>query len=80
MMARVRLFAAAAAAAGTKELDTSAPTLTALKRELAARGDELARVLQRCTFLVDGAAVVRSEDRDITTAEHVDVLPPFAGG
>ena len=79
-MTRVRLFAAAAAAAGAKELDTGAPTLSALKRELAARSDELARVLGRCTFLVDGAAVLRDDDRDIATADHVDVLPPFAGG
>ena len=79
-MARVRLFAAAAAAAGTKELDSTAPTLSVLKQELAARNDELARVLVRCTFLVDGAAVVRDDDRDLTAAEHVDVLPPFAGG
>ncbi|HVU73598.1 MAG TPA: MoaD/ThiS family protein [Mycobacteriales bacterium] len=79
-MARVRLFAAAAAAAGEKELDTTATTLSALKAELAARNDELARVLLRCTFLVDGAAVLRDDERDITHADHVDVLPPFAGG
>jgi molybdopterin synthase catalytic subunit len=76
----VRRFAAAAAAAGEKELETGARTLTALKQELAARSDELAHVLLRCTFLVDGAAVLRDDDRDITGADHVDVLPPFAGG
>ena len=37
-----------------------------------------AEVLERCTFLVDGASA--TEDAVLADASRVDVLPPFAGG
>ncbi len=42
-------------------------------------GAELARVLERCSFLLDEVAV---RDRETALPDHatVDVLPPFAGG
>ena len=78
----VRFFAAARAAA-CSETDslTLGPgaTVAELVSELCCRSDELARVLQRCSFLCDGVAV---RDRAITlqSGQIVDVLPPFAGG
>jgi molybdopterin converting factor small subunit len=78
----VRFFAAARAAAGAEtDALTLSPgaTVAELVSELCCRSDELARVLQRCSFLCDGVAV---RDRAITlqSGQIVDVLPPFAGG
>jgi molybdopterin synthase sulfur carrier subunit len=78
----VRYFAAARAAAGseTEELTVaSGTTLAALVDQLSARSDDLARVLKRCSFLVDGVAA-RNRDEALQTNQTVDVLPPFAGG
>ncbi|WP_328360813.1 MoaD/ThiS family protein [Mycobacterium sp. NBC_00419] len=78
----VRFFAAARAAAGT---DTDELTLTAgatvadVVSELCCRSDELARVLQRCSYLCDGVAV-RDRAVNLRSGQIVDVLPPFAGG
>jgi len=78
----VRFFAAARAAAGS-ETDslTLGPgaTVAELVSELCCRSDELARVLQRCSFLCDGVAV-RNRAITLQTGQIVDVLPPFAGG
>ena len=78
----VRFFAAAraAAGAGTESL-TLAPgaTVDGLVDQLCCRSDELARVLQRCSFLCDGVAV-RNRAITLQTGQIVDVLPPFAGG
>jgi molybdopterin synthase sulfur carrier subunit len=78
----VRYFAAARAAAGT-ETETmqtsSGTTVCALIDALAERGPELARVLQRCSFLCDGVAV-RDRTAELTNGQIIDVLPPFAGG
>jgi molybdopterin converting factor small subunit len=78
-MTEVRLFAAAAAAAGTAKTVSGASTLSALQLELIDAHPGLAPVLARCSFLVDGL-VVRDGDPDLSTAATVDVLPPFAGG
>ncbi len=78
----VRYFAAARAAANA-ETETlrvePGTTVAALVEELGARGPELARVLQRCSFLCDGIAV-RDEAVNLTDGQTIDVLPPFAGG
>lgn len=77
---KVRLFAAAAEAAGLEEhqLDGSM-TLDALRGELRDLfGTEFTQILGRCAVLVDGA---RINDSDLVPATAtVDVLPPFAGG
>jgi len=78
----VRFFAAAGAAAGSEtavlELQPGATVDDALQK-LCGQSEELALVLQKCSFLCDGIAV-----RDRTTVLHahqtLDVLPPFAGG
>lgn len=76
---RVRLFAAAAEAAGVDELDVDLPTLAELEADLDARfGAEFARVFSQCSLMVDG---VRAEgDLALAGGSTVDVLPPFAGG
>ncbi len=42
----------------------------------------LARIFDRCSFLVDGRTVTRADAPtvDLGTVGRVDILPPFAGG
>jgi sulfur-carrier protein len=78
----VRYFAAARAAAGfDDEIIGVAPgtTVETLVQNLADRSPELAKVLQRCSYLCDGIAV-RDLGMTLRDAQTVDVLPPFAGG
>ena len=80
-MTTVRLFAAAADAAGTSELHRDVPTLAVLQQSLLQDHPLLATVLPRCSYLVDGLAAHGEADlTDLTGAITVDVLPPFAGG
>ena len=78
----VRYFAAARAAAGA---DSETMTLRAgttvaeLVKTLAGRGEHLANVLNRCSYLRDGVAV-RDETIALGSGDTIDVLPPFAGG
>ena len=81
----IRYWAAAKAAAGTAEEPYEATTLAgALQRAREARAErpEFARVLRRCSYLVDGTAVgSRAHDAvALTEGGTVEVLPPFAGG
>jgi molybdopterin converting factor small subunit len=78
----VRYFAAARAAAGfDDEIIGVAPgtTVAALLHSLGERDPELAKVLNRCSYLCDGIAV-RDLGMTLGDAQTVDVLPPFAGG
>lgn len=78
-MSTVRYFAAAAEAAGRTEEPVEPGTVGEVRTALAERhGADLARVLQRCSVLVNGE---RSEDdAPVAEGDVVDVLPPFAGG
>ena len=79
-MTQVRLFAAAADAAGTATEDVSSATLADLVAELQQRhGEQFAAVLERCSVLVDGRAVTDPVE-SVADAQVVDILPPFAGG
>jgi molybdopterin converting factor small subunit len=78
MTTEVRLFAAAAAAAGVTTTRSDAPTLTALQTQLLDAYPDLGPVLLRCSFLVDGG--VAHGDVALSGVTTVDVLPPFAGG
>lgn len=78
----VRFFAAAAAAAGRDTVALALPqgsSIQDLVRELSGQSDEMALVMQKCSYLCDGVAV---RDRGIVLRPHqtLDVLPPFAGG
>lgn len=78
----IRYFAAARAAAGTDEQIIAVEpgtTIAALVDRLGADKPEFAKVLQRCSFLLDGVAT-RDRDTLLDGAGSVDVLPPFAGG
>ncbi|WP_129338309.1 MoaD/ThiS family protein [Cellulomonas endophytica] len=79
----VRYFAGAQAAAGVPEERVEVPPTTTVAQLLAdraaAHGDALARVLPRCSVLVDGV-VRRDLGSPVGDAAGLDVLPPFAGG
>ncbi|MHA2787811.1 MoaD/ThiS family protein [Corynebacterium sp. S7] len=83
----IHYFAAARAAAGTsaEKLSGNFATLNDVldaakaQHENPAEGAmDLADVLDRCTFLLDGRRAER--DEPVGDARRVDVLPPFAGG
>jgi len=78
----VRYWAAAKAAAGVAEEPFEAATLGELVKKITPRNAELARVLGRSSFLIDGNPAGK---RDLDSIElpdgaTVEVLPPFAGG
>ncbi|MEV0967001.1 MoaD/ThiS family protein [Microtetraspora glauca] len=77
----VRYWAAAKAAAGVAEEPFDAPTLGALLTRISSNPD-LAQVLRRCSFLVNGAPAGTRDPHSIDLPEGavVEVLPPFAGG
>jgi molybdopterin converting factor small subunit len=79
----VRYYAAARAAAGVEtesvEVPPGATVDILLKTVRATHGDDLARVLDRCSFLLDEVAV-RDRELSLHDGALLDVLPPFAGG
>ena len=79
----VRYFAAARAAAGVELERLDVPADGTVDDVLAAararHGAELARVLERCSFLLDEVAV-RDPATPLPDTATLDVLPPFAGG
>ncbi|MBE8478228.1 MULTISPECIES: MoaD/ThiS family protein [Streptomyces] len=79
----VRYWAAAKAAAGVAEEAYDADTLAeALDAVRGRHPGELTRVLQRCSFLIDGDPVGTRGHETVRLADGgtVEVLPPFAGG
>ena len=81
MSVKVRLFAAARAAAGTESAHAPAGTLHSILDGLVVEYPPLADVLPRCSYLVDGLAV-HGEPTEVHVHDgaELDVLPPFAGG
>jgi sulfur-carrier protein len=78
-MARLRLFAQAREAAGTRDWESSAETVGELLDAAgAAFGPEFVRVLTICRFWVDGEPAER--DTPVTARSEVAVLPPVSGG
>lgn len=79
----VRYFAGARAAAGlpSEVIELPAPvTVADLLAEATERhGEALARVLARCSFLLDEVAV-HERSAAVADGASLDVLPPFAGG
>ncbi|MGX2995634.1 MoaD/ThiS family protein [Streptomyces sp. JNUCC 64] len=79
----IRYWAAAKAATGVAEEPFDAGNLAeALAGARRRHPGELVRVLDRCSFLVDGTAVGTKghETVRLTEGGTVEVLPPFAGG
>jgi molybdopterin converting factor small subunit len=79
----VRYFAAARAAAGAESEILQIPAGSSVDDTIVAvrerHGAELARVLDRCSFLLDEVAV-RDRTLPVPDGALLDVLPPFAGG
>lgn len=81
----IRYWAAAKAAAGIAEERYDAMTLADALEGARSRHEEraeFARVLPRCSYLVDGEPVGRRPHETVRLSEGgtVEVLPPFAGG
>lgn len=75
----LRFWAAAKAAAGVAEEPWEGATLgEVLAAAGAGHGEELARVLERSSFLVDGLRA--GAGTELREGAVVEVLPPFAGG
>ena len=75
------LFAAARAAAGSAVLSVPSGTLAEVLGSLVDLAPDLAEVLPRCSYLVDGLSVKASElHTAVPSGSRLDVLPPFAGG
>jgi sulfur-carrier protein len=79
----VRYFAAARAAADTESEPLHLQSGSTVEDAVAAardrHGADLARVLARCSFLLDEVAV-RDRSTPLPDGAVLDVLPPFAGG
>ena len=89
-MVEIHYFAAARAARGVPQENADASgsladlldTLGGQHTGTTAGGMTLAQIFDRCSFLVDGRTVTRSDATtvDLGAVGRVDVLPPFAGG
>ncbi|MFB9207485.1 MoaD/ThiS family protein [Nonomuraea spiralis] len=79
---KIRYWAAAKEAAGVAEESFEAATLDELMTKITENRAELARVVGRSSFLVDGAPVGLRAHDSVVLGEGVtvEVLPPFAGG
>ncbi|MEA5358996.1 MoaD/ThiS family protein [Amycolatopsis sp., V23-08] len=79
----VRYFAAARAAAGEEEEKVQLPSGSCVADAVAElrrlHPEELPRVLEAVSYLLDGIAV-RDLTRPLKDGAELDVLPPFAGG
>lgn len=84
MSVTVRYWAAAKAAAGVPEeqVDAAGTLASLLDAVRALHGEELDRVLGRCSYLVDEVSPGRTPPAEVAVPDGsvVDVLPPFAGG
>lgn len=79
----IRYWAAARDAAGRSEEPYDATTLAeALTTSRRRYGGQLARVLDRCSYLVDDTPVGGRDHAtvELTDGGSIEVLPPFAGG
>jgi molybdopterin converting factor small subunit len=79
---KVRYWAAAKEAAGVAEESFDAVTLDELMTQITENRGDLARVVRRSSFLVDGLPVGKRPHDEVVLGDGatVEVLPPFAGG
>lgn len=78
-MPTVRYWAGARAAAGVAEERISGESIQDLLDEVLARHPQVAPVIARCSFLLDGVAV-HERTTAVAADSTLEVLPPFAGG
>jgi molybdopterin converting factor small subunit len=76
---QVHLFAAARAAAKADVLAVPGGTLGEVLASCERQAPALRDVLPRCSYLVNGIAVIDEAAR-LLPGDRLDVLPPFAGG
>ncbi|MGN9841545.1 MoaD/ThiS family protein [Nonomuraea sp. H19] len=79
---KIRYWAAAKEAAGVAEESYEALTLGELMTKITQNRAQLAQVVRRCSFLVDGSPVGKRPHDEVVLGDGavVEVLPPFAGG
>ncbi|GAA5085569.1 molybdopterin converting factor small subunit [Thermocatellispora tengchongensis] len=79
---KIRYWAAAKDAAGVAEEPFDAANLHDLMTKVTLNRDELARVVARSSFLVNGDPVGKRPHESVALPDGatVEVLPPFAGG
>jgi molybdopterin synthase sulfur carrier subunit len=79
---KIRYWAAAKEAAGVAEESFDAATLGELMTKITENRADLARVVSRSSFLIDGAPVGKRPHEGVVLGDGmtVEVLPPFAGG
>lgn len=83
MTVTANFYAGAAEAAGTTSTQAApepGTTVASLTTALAGDDTDLARVLGRCSVLLDGARIGDPADVVLRDGSSVDYLPPFAGG
>jgi len=78
-MAKVKLYAAARAAAGTNELSIDAATLEELVAGLKVAHPDLGRVLLQSTYLLNGTSC-KELSTALSSNDQIDVMPRFDGG
>ncbi|WP_420175883.1 MoaD/ThiS family protein [Luteococcus sp. OSA5] len=76
---QIRWFAGAAHAAGVTEETVQQAHQGTVREVLAQLRPGAATVLERCSFLADGAALAADAPWP-QQADVLDVLPPFTGG
>lgn len=79
---QVRLFAALRDAAGASVVEVEATTVAGMLAELASvHGEPMASRLTTATVFVDELAIRdHASTHDLSDADEVVVVPPFAGG
>ena len=78
-MAKVHLYAAARAAAGSARLDVDSSDLGSLIASLEGDYQKLRAVLPLCSYLLNGTSTSDLTTK-LTQDDQIDVLPRFAGG
>jgi len=76
---RVRLFAAARAAAGQSEIEILPTSVQEILDQICGENFKAVQVFSRCSILIDGQ-ICHDRGRQLMGGEEMDVLPPFAGG
>jgi molybdopterin converting factor small subunit len=82
-LVEVHLFAAARAAYGANSVSVQPGSLAKVLLGLVTTAPDLASVLPRCSFLINGYVVTdasQHDDQNLSAGDRLDVLPPFAGG
>jgi molybdopterin converting factor small subunit len=78
-MARVNFYAASRAATGVESVLVDGSTLGEVIDNAIQEFPELAKIIQRCSYLINEVATVDTTAL-VSAEDSIDVLPQFAGG